>query len=217
MKKILFILLFGSLCLFTSCNNDHSFEEKTYTLSSSESVFIEELSVDCFDREIILEGNDEETISVTYFEDDQETYAFTIEDQNLSIVLSQHKNWYDFIGVKADRQYRTVTISLPDRLFKTLKIETTNENLTVSSLKAKTVELINNGGNILLHDLKADYLSATIKNGHITGNIQGSWDQYEIFCTVKKGNSNLPEYKSGGPNQMKIEANNGDIDLTIEP
>ena len=74
-----------------------------------------------------------------------------------------------------------------------------------------------NGGNILLHDLKADHLSATIKNGHITGNIQGSWDQYEIFCTVKKGNSNLPEYKSGGPNQMKIEANNGDIDLTIEP
>ena len=49
------------------------------------------------------------------------------------------------------------------------------------------------------------------KNGDITGAIVGSYDDYAITCTVKKGESSLPEDKEGGSKTLTVSNNNGDI------
>lgn len=47
----------------------------------------------------------------------------------------------------------------------------------------------------------------------ITGTITGSYDDYAITCTIKKGESSLPDEKGGGSKTLTAINNNGDIDI----
>ncbi len=56
-------------------------------------------------------------------------------------------------------------------------------------------------------------ISITIKNGDIKGSVIGGWDDFDIACTIKKGESNLPAEKVGGDKSLKANCNNGDINI----
>lgn len=58
-------------------------------------------------------------------------------------------------------------------------------------------------------------MDVTAKNGSITGNVLGGWDDFSVSCEIKKGESNLPERKEGGEKSLTVNCNNGDIDIQI--
>ena len=75
--------------------------------------------------------------------------------------------------------------------------------------------LTNNGGDISFESLgAADAIAVENKNGDITGTIAGSYDDYAIACTIKKGDSSLQE-KEGGTKTLTAINNNGDIDIQL--
>ena len=53
------------------------------------------------------------------------------------------------------------------------------------------------------------------QNGSISGSIKGSYDDYKINCSIKKGNSSLPTLKKDGEKILRVNANNGDINLSF--
>lgn len=51
------------------------------------------------------------------------------------------------------------------------------------------------------------------KNGNISGILAGELNDYSVTCTVKKGNTNLPESKDGGEKTLAVDCNNGDVNI----
>jgi len=78
-----------------------------------------------------------------------------------------------------------------------LRISTTNEAISIASLTLTgDVLLSTNRGNISFDALKVGKeISLDVKNGNISGVISGSYDEYAIFCSIKKRKSNLPSKK----------------------
>ena len=56
-------------------------------------------------------------------------------------------------------------------------------------------------------------IALDVKNGNITGAVSGSYDDYAISCTVKKGECNLPASKENGEKKLTVAANNGDVTI----
>lgn len=98
---------------------------------------------------------------------------------------------------------------------KTLSVSTTNEKVNIEPLTlADSVIISNNGGNIEFEKMSVGKaVSLTTKNGDIKGSVIGGWDDFAINCTIKKGESNLPAEKVGGDKSLKVNCNNGDINI----
>ncbi len=76
------------------------------------------------------------------------------------------------------------------------------------------VTLESNGGNISFEKLNAQSsVNLKAKNGNIGGTIIGSYDDYSVSCSIKKGESNLPAEKEGGTKNLIVSVNNGDVDV----
>ncbi len=56
-------------------------------------------------------------------------------------------------------------------------------------------------------------VSLTAKNGNITGSVLGEWDDFSIFCKIKKGDCNLPLNKKDGEKLFTADCNNGNINI----
>lgn len=59
-------------------------------------------------------------------------------------------------------------------------------------------------------------LTLEVKNGDINGTIIGSYDEFTIVSSIKKGKNNLPENKSGGDKSLAVKANNSNIALEFK-
>ena len=78
------------------------------------------------------------------------------------------------------------------------------------------ITLDSNGGNVEFEKIAVEEsLDVTAKNGNISGTIIGGWDDFSISCDIKKGESNLPESKTGGEKSLTANCNNGDIYITF--
>ncbi len=75
--------------------------------------------------------------------------------------------------------------------------------------------LSSNGGDVIVDDIDVGTeLALSVKNGDIRGNVVGGYDDFSIDATIKKGDSSLSG-KTGGTKTLNLDANNGDIKLTI--
>ena len=215
MKKLLSLLcVIVSLTLFalTGCSNNDIFTAKSY--SSGESV-VESASIDVSDRQINIGISDDEKVHIEYFDGEKEYFDISFSENNeLAVKLTFNKEWTDFIGTKAAAEYRKMTVKLPATV-KTLSVSTTNEKVNIEPLTlADSVIISNNGGNIEFEKMSVGKaVSLTTKNGDIKGSVIGGWDDFAINCTIKKGESNLPAEKVGGDKSLKVNCNNGDINI----
>ena len=48
---------------------------------------------------------------------------------------------------------------------------------------------------------------------HTTGTVAGSFDDFAIQSEIKKGERTLTDKKDGGEKTMKVESNNGDVEI----
>lgn len=216
MKKILAALtactVFAALLAAVGCSGEETFEAKRYS-SGEDSV--KSVSIDVTDREVEIITSTDGQVHIDYSESEQEFYSLLLsEDGDLTMTLETDKDWTDFIGTKPAAQYRKITLSVPDGL-DALTIRTTNEAIGVSTLTVQNAVMLDcNGGNIAFELLGVGKsLDVTAKNGSITGNVLGGWDDFSVSCEIKKGESNLPERKEGGEKSLTVNCNNGDIDI----
>lgn len=216
MKRIaalLICLAAGVACLTGCTKNNEAFTQKSYT---AESENISEVFVDVRDRQIEVTLSSDHQIHIDYFESSKEYYDISVSDgQTLTMTAQSDKEWTDYIGGKSDMDTRKISLQLPDDILTTLKVSTTNGNISLPALTViDGLSLSAHGGNIVFDKLdvgKSIYLDA--KNGDISGTIMGSYEDYTISCNVKKGESNLPSGKENGTKTLAVSNNNGDIDI----
>lgn len=76
------------------------------------------------------------------------------------------------------------------------------------------ISISSNNGSITFGNLDVkNSLSLTVKNGDIEGTVIGSYDDFSIQSDIKKGESNLPDTKSGGDKMLNVSGNNGDVSI----
>lgn len=213
MKKILFCMAACAvlaLCM-TGCSSQQTFEEGSYSSAGEE---VRAVTVDVSDREVLIGVSADGQVRIEYSESEKEYYDISLsEEGELTMTLVLDKQWTDFIGTKPAIEDRTIRLYLPDGLLSSLKVTTTNEEIVLSPLSvAGSVALDSNGGDVRFDSvLVGAEASFAAKNGNIVGSLVGGWDDFSISCTVKKGESNLPESKPGGEKSLAVDCNNGDV------
>ena len=96
-------------------------------------------------------------------------------------------------------------------------MSTANEAISATgTIAAQNVSLTVNGGDLSFEKISAgSSVTLNAKNGNITGTIVGSWDDHAITCNVKKGETSLPESKTGGSKSLSVDCNNGHVEVEI--
>ena len=215
MKKMISLiscLILGSVILTGCQSSGEPFEEKSYTPDTQ----INEINLDVTDREIEVSLSEDEQVHIQYYENSKEYYDISVSDDNvLTMTSASDKGWTDFIGVKPSDDNRKILLQIPDGLLENLTLSTTNENITLSTLAvAGNINLSSNGGNIAFENLDAgSALTLNAKNGNISGTIAGSYDDFSIQSSIKKGETNLPDNKEDGEKTLDVTGNNGDIQI----
>lgn len=202
-----------TLLSLSACGGNETFAPGSY---SCEGAAVADIRLDLSDREVKIERSQDGNIYIDYFASDKEYYDVAVEGGSLSVGLVFDKDWTDYIGTKPEARFRQVTLRLPDALFASLDIKTTNADVHISPAAFESVAVDVNGGNIAFEELSAGSIRLTAKNGNIAGSVLGGWDDFSITCSIKKGESNLPEHKEGGDRALTVECNNGDVDISFE-
>lgn len=216
MKRIvalLICLVLGATCLTGCTNNDEAFTQKSYTADGEK---ITEVCIDVQDRQIEVMLSPDSQVHIDYFENSKEYYDISVSDSYvLTMTAANDKDWTDYIGGKSASSSSKISLQLPNELLTTLKLSTTNKDISLPALTViGDISLASYGGNIVFDKLNVEnIISLNAKNGDINGSIIGSYDDYAISCDIKKGKSNLPSTKENGTKTLTVSNNNGDIDI----
>lgn len=216
MKKtaILFAAVsFGLAGSLSGCASDEDFTAQQYVAEGE----VVSLSVDVSDRAVKLMPSEDGKLRIDYYESEKTSYDISLSEEGvLSVTLDLDQSWTDFVGVQPAAEYRTVCVYLPQELTD-VSVSTTNEAISATgTIAAQNVSMSVNGGDLSFGKIAAEKsVTLNAKNGNITGTILGSWDDYAIACNVKKGESSLPENKTGGSKTLSVDCNNGDVAVEI--
>lgn len=216
MKKtaILFAAVsFGLAGSLSGCASDEDFTAQQYVAEGE----VVSLSVDVSDRAVKLMPSEDGKLRIDYYESEKTSYDILLSEEGvLSVTLDLDQSWTDFVGVQPAAEYRTICVYLPQELTD-VSVSTTNEAISATgTIAAQNVSLTVNGGDLSFGKIAAEKsVTLNAKNGNITGTILGSWDDYAIACNVKKGESSLPENKTGGSKTLSVDCNNGDVEVEI--
>ena len=216
MKKKLSLMLtvFLLASSLSACSDEgNTFETKTYT---PEGIVVNGIDVQVTDREIVVVLSDDGQFHIDYAESAKEFYDISVSDNGiLTMVSESDKTWTDYIGGSKSAGADKITIQIPNATLSVLTLCTTKEDISLPALTVtEQLTLSTNGGEISFENISAaSSITLENKNGDIVGAITGSYDDYTITCTIKKGKSNLPGEKGGGNKTLTAINNNGDIDI----
>ncbi len=214
MKKTILLIACIAMLFFTGCaDNEEPFIQENYTIEAAQA---EHIIIDVRDRLINVTPSNDDQIHISYYQNNKEYYEINLSnDKILTIEGIYNKEWMDFIGKITDIENRTITLNIPNNLIDELYISTTNEDVSLSDIEINNnITIVTNGSNIFFDKINVyDSITLNAKNGNITGTIIGGYDDYAIFCNVKKGNCNLPYEKQDGSKTLNVTVNNGDIEI----
>ena len=216
MKKVAVaaaVAAFALMGAMSGCTSDEVFSAQTYV----EEGEVRSVSIDVTDRAVVLAPSEDGTLRIEYYESDKTSYSISLSEEGvLSVTLDLDQSWTDFVGVQPSAEYRTIRVCLPQELTD-VSVSTTNEAISATgTIAAQNVSLTVNGGDLSFEKISAgSSVTLSAKNGNITGTIVGSWDDYAITCNVKKGETSLPESKTGGSKTLAVDCNNGDVEVEI--
>lgn len=207
---LFFALLLAMVSVLSACTDEDLFAPMEYTASVDE---VQAVFIDVRDRRIDVSLSDDEQIHVDYFVSGKEGYDIGIADGCFSMIGTSNKDWTDFIGMKPSEENRRISLRIPELLSGSISLKTTNSDIHIhDAFSAEEVSFSSNGGNILFENLDVGKsITLDVKNGDINGNIIGGWDDFSIYCEIKKGECNLPSEKASGEKRLSVNANNGDV------
>lgn len=211
-KKWMMACLLVAMMLLTGCTDaQEPFQQKEYSAEPAEA---RALAVDLVDRRVEVKPSADGMIHISYWESRKEFCNLDVADGVLTLTAKTNKSWQDYFGGNAALEQRTVTVYLPADM-QSVSIRTTNEDIVADTLAVEeNVELHANRGSVLFGSISAgNAITLESKNGSVKGGIAGHYEDYAIACHVKKGNSNLPDSKTGGAKLLTVNVNNGDADI----
>lgn len=216
MKKTV-CLAISSLIIATVFMGCTTKKEDYEACSYASGETVNSVTIDVRDRIIEVSLSEDNKVHIGYFESDKERYDISVSDGGaLMMTIANSKDWSDYIGGKAPSDTRKITLKVPNEALDSLSIFTTNEDITLVPVNVGDVTLESNGGNISFEKLNAQSsVNLKAKNGNIGGTIIGSYDDYSVSCSIKKGESNLPAEKEGGTKNLIVSVNNGDVDVSF--
>jgi len=133
----------------------------------------------------------------------------------LIIKLTFNKDWTDFIGTKPSAEYRKIKIRIPNDIIDAFSVNTTNANINVTAISVlENISFDTNGGNIMCERVSVGKsVNLKAKDGNITGTVVGGWDDFSIYCNIKKDDCNLPLRKDNGEKSFSADCDNGNINI----
>lgn len=209
-----FVSMVSVLMLCTVClQAEDVFTQRSWEAAASQ---VKGLVISVRDRIVEVSQSEDDLLHIAYAESSREGYDLSLSDEGiLTMVRADNKRLLDYFGGKPSTEARRIQIRLPQSGIGSLTISTTNESVQLSSVRIyDNIRLSVNGGDLVFDALSpAASIDLSAKNGNISGTIAGSFDEYAVMSSVKKGKSNLPEEKRGGEKEARFSANNGDISV----
>lgn len=99
-----------------------------------------------------------------------------------------------------------------------LEIDADSGDVSLKDVKAKSLTLTNNLGDIQFANLLVGKeLSFTNDLGDITGDLADEMSNYSIVSEVDLGDNNLPPELKAGPKKLKVHASSGNVDVAFKP
>ena len=210
-KAMLFVISLFTLGV-VSCQSDINYIKEEYQLANKE---ISSINLDVINRKINVYQSDDENIYMNYFDSNLEEINIDINNDSIDISLINNKKWYQYVSINNDVSYRTVDLYVPIYVLD-LTINTTNEDINLSSLEANNISINNNNSDIDVNNINInESINLINKNGNINGSIIGNQKDFKISCEIKKGNTNLPSLQEGGNKLLNINMNNGDVNINF--
>lgn len=209
MKKILSMMFAVTLAvlLCAGCSKEQ-FAAKTFEGEARAVV------LDLENTAVEVVPSEDGQVRVAYYESEKRGLSIVLDGGTLTVTSDGAGA---SLGVLPEVSYRTVKVYLPAGLA-SISLTTTGESVALSDISAGEVALDVNGGDVSFERLAVGVsLGVTVKNGNIAGSLLGGWDDFAVSCTVKKGESNLPERKEGGEKSLSVDCNNGDVDIELLP
>lgn len=184
-------------------------EKKVYTYDLAS---VSNLSVSELDADVIIIGTDEDTIKITCYENEKDSY--TIEQRangNLDIKRALLKRWYEYIGFNISSQKRTLTVSVPKKFTGEIDASTLSGNLDLSDFDAlNTVNTSTSSGQITLKNVIVNnQIEAATMSGHLDLSNLSAGDDLEIGTS--SGEIKLANGKIDG--DLSLTSLSSNIDL----
>lgn len=215
MKKVL-IFICIILCInLTGCKR-YEFTERRY-ISNEE---VKALSIEELDTPIIIEFGFDETngIDIEYYESQQETYSFEMDNGLLKIKKSDSSKGMGFYLSGNDEAYEDLV----------LKIRISKEYLDKLDINAKESSIQIIGGNInelyiqttydpidLDHVAIGKKLTGITKYDSIKATIIGNPADFSVKSVAEEGMNNLKDHSFEGTKMIDLRTEDGDIDVTF--
>lgn len=218
MKKwsIMAVSLLCTAVFSSGCTKESdAFEAKSYT---SDGETITSIRIDVRDKEIQVTASDNEFVHMDYYENDTRYYDISVSDGLLSVTEKSDEGIGKFFGIKSSNQENVLSLQIPESQISDLEIRTSNENISLSDIAVtETISLIDNGGNIFFQNLgSGSDITISNKNGGIGGTILGTYEDYNILCDIKKGDSSLPSKDNGAGKSLYVTNNNGNVEIDFK-
>ena len=207
MKRILSVMFAVFAALLCAGCSEEQFAERTFEGEANEVV------LDLENTAVELAPSVDGQVRIEYFESEKRGLSVALDGDTLRVTSDGAGV---SLGALPEVAYRTVKVYLPAGLA-SLTLTTTGENISLSEISAGEIMLDVKGGDIAFERLEVGALGVKVKNGNVAGSLLGGWDDFSISCTVKKGESNLPERKEGGEKSLSVDCNNGDVDIELLP
>lgn len=149
MRVFAFLLVVAAALVMVGCDSNEGFASGEY---SADGAKVGSITVDVYDRAVEVLPSDDDSVHISYFENDKEYYDILLsEDGEFGITLQTDKDWTDYIGTKPSEEYRKITIEIPDGILQNLTIKNTNETIKLSFVSIEGgISLDNNGGGHLV-------------------------------------------------------------------
>ena len=211
-KYLLTLCALLALIALPSCAANNDFTADSYSAIEE----VTSITIDVEDRIVNVRESEDGSVHIDYFESSKEFYEISENNGTLSMQIKYNKKWIDFIGTKPSSEFRVITLYVPSEKLTSLSVTTTNEDITLSPIKAEdTVSLKSNGGAIRFTNLDAgNTINLDVRDANIDGSIVGSEDDFAISIDQKKGDSNIYPDSTGEKN-LNLKANNGNINISF--
>ena len=188
MKKLfLGIVLTVSLGILSGCMITENYDEyKRKQFRSTDE--ISEIIANDSSTNYSLQVSDTEELLVEYSDSTTESwYDIDVADGVLKIEKTQGT-----VGVEEN----SVIITLPKKEYKNISIETSN-------------------GNIVFENILAEKYKCFVKNGDITGTLNGNETDYLIVAKVQNGSSNIKDHVIESSKIIEFNVENGNVNVNF--
>jgi hypothetical protein len=163
-------------------------------------------------KDVVLSQSTGDTVNITYFTDNTQSYTVTTENGEMKLVNKDHASHGSFYLFPEHGDHTSIIISVPQSYNGAISANTGNGDIVLTQIKVSKLDLKSSNGDIVLKAVTSPELILDTSNGDITGSICGKEDDYTIQTGTSNGECS-PRSRSGGSKKLTADTSNADINI----